>query len=195
MSAKDIVPIDNEKNDAFTRILRFYTHADIVLNAEEDKILTRLIHCNSLLRSRKYKTDDIEKNIIEKFSVSKFTAQKDIRDTYALFGQIQVVSKQFILSHNIERMQIKIEQWENDKSLAHLVPKMYAELTRMASALENEVSKKELPTPNIHIVSLTVNNNSDTSKPRISIEEAKEKWKQKKALQSHTEDIDHEDVK
>ncbi len=189
---KDLVPIDNEKNDAFTRILRFYDAADVVLTADEEIIHNRWIYCDALLRSRKFKSDDIIEKIVDKYGVSKFTAQNDIRQTYSLFGQTRVISKQYVLSNHIEDIQLQIERIKYDKSLAHLLPKLDAELTRAANSLPDEPAKKQLPTPNIYIGSVNINSDKTAG---LSIEEAKEKWKQKKANRSKDEYTDYEDVK
>jgi hypothetical protein len=188
---KDLVPFDNEKNDAFTRILRFYDKADIVLTAEEELIMDRWIYCDVLLRSRKHKTDDVIEKIKEKFGVSKFTAQSDIRNTYSLFGQTRTISKEYILSHHVEDIQMTIERFKYDKSLAPLLPKLYAELTRAANALQDVTTRKVLPAPVVIIGSLTINQNDEK---KMTIEEAREKWKQRKQKRSKEDYTDFEDV-
>jgi len=195
---KDLINITENKTDAFSRILAFYEpETDVILSGEEDIILSRWLHCDSLIRSRKYKTPDIIQMMVDKFSISKFTAEKDIAQTYALFGQVRVMSKQYVVTHAIEDIQIKIQKWESDKSLVHLIPKLYQELARFQALLPNEEKKKQLHTPNIFIGSLTVNNGKqETAKLPMTIEEAKEKWKQKKALRNKDDDyIDSEEVK
>lgn len=190
---KDLAPIGNEKNDAFTRILAYYEpDTDVVLDADEDKILTRWCHCDLLLRSRKYKTPEIIQQMVDKFSISKFTAEKDIAQTYALFGQVRVMSKQYVVSHAIEDLQLQIQRFLFDKSLVALVPKLYAELARFTAMLPGEVAKKQLPVPNVFIGSLTVNGKTD--RPVMSIEEAREKWKQRKAKKPKDDYTDFEDV-
>lgn len=184
-------------NDAFSRILAFYEpESTIVLTGDEDKILTRWLHCDSLIRSRKYKTPDIIRDMMDKFSISKFTAEKDIAQTYALFGQVRVMSKQYVITHAIEDINIKIQKFESDKSLVHLVPKLYQELARMTAMLPDEIAKKQLPVPNIFIGSLTINNGAgEGNKTVMSIDEAREKWKQHKAKKANDDYIDHEDLK
>lgn len=192
---RDLVPHEKEKNDAFTRILRFYDKADIVLTSEEELILDRWIYCDTLLRSRKYKTPEIISNIVTKFGVSKFTAQKDIRDTYSLFGQTRAISKRYVLTNHIEDIQMQIQQVRFDKSLIHLLPKLDAELTKAVAALGDDIPTAEVERPNVIVSAVLVNESSPL--PKLSIEEAKEKWKQYKEKKRSTviEDIDHEDVK
>jgi hypothetical protein len=188
---KDLVPFDNEKNDAFTRILRFVDKRDIILTAEEERILDRWIECDKMLRSRKYKTEGIIDALREKFGVSTFTAQNDIRDTYALFGQTRIINKEYVLSHHVESIQLYIERNQYDKSLAPLMPKLFAELTRATVALQDATTRKVLPAPVVIIGSLTINQNDEK---RMTIEEAREKWKQRKQKRSKEDYTDFEDV-
>lgn len=193
----NLLTTGDDKNDAFSRILAFYEpESEVVLSADEDKILARWLHCDALIRSRKHKNAEIIEMLVDRFSVSKFTAEKDIAQTYALFGQVRVMSKQYVVTHAIENIQLQIQRFETDKSLVHLVPKLYQELARFQSMLPDEVAKKKLPTPTIHIGSLTINNNNtEAGKPAMSIEEAREKWKQRKAKKDNDDYIDHETVK
>lgn len=198
---KDLVPIDpsnrDEKNDALTRILQFYEpNSEVVLTADEDKIHTRWLHCDALIRSRKHKTHEIIQMMVDKFSVSKFTAERDIAQTYALFGQVRVMSKQYVITHAIENLQIRIQQFETDKSLVHLVPKMYQELARFSAMLPDEVAKKKVEVPNVYIGSLTINNNNaDNGTNAITAKEAEDKFRAiKKDLLADDDYIESEDI-
>ena len=193
----ELMPIGDDKNDAFSRILAFYEpESQVVLTVDEDKILLRWLHCDTLIRSRKYRTADIIQQMIEKFSISRFTAEKDIAQTNALFGQVRAMSKQYVISHAIENLQIQIHKAENDKSLVHLVPALNRELRAFSALLPDEVAKKKVEIPHIHIGSLTINNVTNGEKPVvIDINEARKKWKERKAKKTNDDYIDHEDVK
>jgi hypothetical protein len=188
---KDLVPIGNEKKDAFSRILRFYDKADIVLTAEEEQIHSRWIYCDALLRSRRHKTEEIIEKICEKFSpLSKFTAQNDIKNTYALFAAARQISKRYVLQNSIENIQLDIERFKNDKSLVYLLPKLYAELTRASNALPDEIPNNNVPQTIVYIG--TVVNNTTVN--NLPIEQARERWKQIKASRKKDDYIDHQDV-
>lgn len=190
----DIVSYEPEKNDAFTRILRFYTHDDIVLTAEEEGILKRWVHCDKLILQRKFTSAQIIEKMMELFSISRYTAQSDIRQTHALFGQTRTISKQYILSHHIEDIQLAIERIKYDKSLAHLLPKFYAELTKATALLSDEIAKEKTPVPTVYIGSVRVNGAAPES-GELSFEEAKKRWEEKKKKRSESEYTDFEDVK
>jgi hypothetical protein len=189
----EIQSYEPDKNDAFSRILRFYMHADVMLSAEEDIILKRWVHADKLILQRKFTTLQIIEKLVELFSVSRYTAQNDIRLTHALFSQTRAMSKQYILSHHIEDIQLTIEKYKLDKSLAHLVPKLYDALTKALALLSEEVSKEKTPVPTVYIG--TMNVNSEDADDKISFEDAKARWEQKKQKRSQTDYTDFEDVK
>lgn len=145
----DIVSYEPEKSDAFTNILRFYESGDVALKAEEEAILARWNHCNALIRQRKFKSEQIVQMLVDQFKVSKYTAQNDIKQTYALFGRIYTISKRYVIAHAIENLIIRIAQWEVDKSLAPLVPKLYDTLAKFTAQLEEELAKKDVPASTI----------------------------------------------
>lgn len=185
---KDIVPFDSEKNDAFTKILRFMTDADIVLSAEEEKILDRWIYCDVLLRQRKFKEEDIIDKIKDKFSVSKFTARNDIYKAQALFEGARKVSKTYLLHHHIEDIALHIERIKFDKSLSHLLPKLYDSYTKAVLALPDETNKNVLPPP---VFMFNVVQGQEIKKP-MSFEEARAAA-QKKLNRSEKDYTDFED--
>lgn len=172
-----IATIDNnDKNDAYTRILRFYMQADIVLTAAEEEILKRWNFCDKLLRQRKYRTEEVIEKIMELFGVSKYTAQNDINQAYALFGQTRTVSKQYLLIHHAEEIALQIEQIKTDKSLYYLLPKLNDSYTKAIAALPDEISKKELPTPTVIIGVIQ----GQSATPTMTFEEAQAKLKQRR---------------
>ncbi len=187
---KDILPVENSKNDAFNKIVRFYIDGDVALSADEEKILNRWIFCDALLRQRKHKTDYIIAQLGEKFGVSKFTAQNDITQTYALFGQTRIMSKQYLISHHIEDIQQQIERYKFDKSLAQLLPKLYAELTRAINSLPDGAAKPPSAPPTVVISTIVQQAPAAT----LSLEEAKEKLAAWKANKAAKEFDDFEDV-
>lgn len=186
--SNNLVPLENEKNDAFSKILRFMTDADIVLSAGEETILDRWIYIDALLRQRKFREEDIIDKVKDKFHVSKFTARNDIYKTQALFEGARKVSKTYLLQHHAEDIALQIERIKHDKSLAHLLPKLYDAYTKAISALPEEIGKNVLPPP---IIVMGTVAGQEIQKP-MSIEEAREAFK-KKFGKKDKEFTDYED--
>ena len=188
---KDLVPHE-EKNDAFKRILRYMTDADIVLLASEEQILNRWIYCDVLLRQRKFKEDDIVEKIIEKFSVSKFTARNDIYKAQALFEGARKLSKTYLLQHHAEDIALTIERIKYDKTLIHLLPKFQAEYTRAIMAIPDQAIGNDEPAPQIIIAA--VSSQELPAAGAITFDQAKELLQLKKQNQK-IEELDYEDLK
>lgn len=188
---KELVPIQNEKNNAYNRILRFYTeeNSGIVLTAEEDGILKRWIHCDKLILSRKFKTEDIAEKIKDLFGVSKMTAQNDIAKTQLLFGAVRRANKEYLLIHHADEIALQIERIKYDKTLAHLLPKLNDSYTKAVAALPDESNKNVLPPP-VFLFNLV--NGQNLVKP-MEIEDARAKAKDKLKEISADNYIDFED--
>src|SRR5688572_10127955 len=91
------------KGDAYTSILQYMMHPEsIALTSDQEKILDRWIFCNTMLKDRKMKEEDIIDRLASKFEVSKFTARNDIGYTMALFVEARRFSKEYLLYHHIE---------------------------------------------------------------------------------------------
>jgi len=188
---KDLVPIENEKNSAYNRILRFYTDDDsgIVLSADEEQLLKRWQYCDRLLLQRKFKSEQIADKIKAQFGVSSHTAQNDIAKTQLLFGAARRASKQYLLIHHAEDIALQIERIKYDKSLAHLLPKLYDAYTKAVAALPEEQNKNILPPP---VFLFTTPDGQPIAKP-MGIEEARAKAKEKLQQIKDADYIDFED--
>jgi hypothetical protein len=134
------------KGDAYTSILQYMMHPEsIALTSDQEKILDRWIFCNTMLKDRKMKEEDIIDRLATKFEVSKFTARNDIGYTMALFVEARRFSKEYLLYHHIEDMGLMIEKWKLDKSLAPFVPKLLHEYTIALSKLPDTINQKQRP--------------------------------------------------
>ncbi len=186
----DLVPATPEKNDAFTRILRFMTDADIVLNYQEDAILSRWVFIDVLLRQRKFREDDIIDQVKTKFTVSQYTARNDIYKAQALFEGARKVSKKYLFQHHAEEIALTIERYKFDKSLVHLLPKLFDSYTKALAALPDEINKTQSPPP---IFIFNAAPGQAIGKP-MSIKEARQKAIAKMQKKNDEDYIDHEDV-
>lgn len=148
MNEVTVIPAP-EKNDAISRIRKFMSpiESGIVLTASEEKILQRLTFANGLLAEKKFTSEEIAEKIKEVFHVSIFTSRNDVNNCYALFVNVTEDYVRYTLKHHIEDMRILVEQWKKDKSLAALLPKLFAEITRALSCLPVEKTNNDIPPP------------------------------------------------
>lgn len=147
-----------EKTDAFSRIKKFMSNQEsgVVLTAVEEKMLTRLIYANGLLSEKKFTREQVAEKIRTEHGVSIYTARADINNTYSLFVSITEDYKRYTLFHHIEFLQQKLQQWKDDKSMAPMLPKLAAEITRAIAAMPVEVNNADVPAP-VVLVQTTVN--------------------------------------
>lgn len=147
-----------EKTDAFSRIKKFMSNHEsgVVLTAVEEKMLTRLIYANGLLSEKKFTREQVAEKIKAVYGVSIYTARADINNTYSLFVSITEDYKRYTLFHHIEFLQQKLQQWKDDKSMAPMLPKLAAEITRAIAAMPVEVNNADVPAP-VVLVQTTVN--------------------------------------
>lgn len=161
---KDLSVLAPVKQDAFHRILRWYTKSDITLTAAEEAILSRWIHVDALLRDGSKGFEEMVADVELNFGVSKFTAQKDIDSTQQLFSRCRQVSKKYLLQvhqENIARDLHKIrknlftftdedgkteERKPDDKEIAALA-KLNDSYTKAVTALPDDVIDDPLPPP------------------------------------------------
>jgi hypothetical protein len=101
------------------------------------------------------------------------------------------MSKNYLMTHHIEEIQLQIERIKFDKSLAHLLPKLNQELTRAINSLPEDAANKNIPVPNVYIGTLVIN----SGKPKMTIEDARAKWKERKSKNKSEDYIDFEDGK
>lgn len=191
--SRDLSIREQNNTDALSRIQQFMSNQEsgIVLTGEEENILARLIYTNALLTERKYSSEQIIEKVKDKFGVSQWTARADIEKTYALFSTVTEDYKRFTLKLHVEAIERKIVQWENDKSLAHLLPKLYAEKTR---ALAEMPVQRQLPNTPAPVIILDMR--GTFKKPDISAEQARlEAETLLKLEESDITDLDYEDTK
>lgn len=144
---KDLSVLVPEKQDAFSRILRFMTKSDITLNANEEAILDRWCYCDVLMRSRKKTTDEIVADMVKRWDVSKFTAINDINATQKLFAKSRDVNKKYLLHHHIEQIGLSIQKAGLKDTNLELMPKLFDSYTKAIQALPDDETADKLPPP------------------------------------------------
>ena len=186
--SKSISIITPEKTDAISRIKAFMSNQDsgVILSATEEKILDRMMFANGLLAERKFTREQIAERIKIKFDCSIYTARIDINNTYSLFVTLTNDYKRYSLFHHIEFMQQKLQQWKDDKSLAHLVPKMADSITKAIAALPVEMEKQNVPQ---HIILFKTTKNIT---PEMSLSDAIAKADALIEFEKEHEDVEFE---
>jgi hypothetical protein len=160
-----------EKKDAYSRIRLFMSNQEsgVVLTAEEEKKLDRLIIANSLLSERKHSREEVAEKIKQKFGVSIWTARNDINLAYSLFSNVTEDYKKYTLHHHVEDIDRMIAEWSLDKTLIGLVPKLLEAKTKAIAAMPTTVEAPDVPAP-VLIVNVTQNIVSDISASDAMIE-------------------------
>jgi hypothetical protein len=186
MKGNEIIPLTPGEK-AFNNILRFYTEGDITLSGQEELILRRWNHAHKLMLQRKYTEEQIKEKIHEIYGVTIHTAGRDIYQAQALFGGSINSNKKYLLHHHAENIMLTIERFKNDKSLVHLLPKMFDSYTKAIVSMPDEINKDKMPTPILNLIvvegqSVTVSNNFEDAIARMK-------------KRQEAEDIDHEDLK
>jgi molybdopterin converting factor small subunit len=165
MGKKDLSVLVPEKQDAFTRIVRWYSKSDITLLANEEAILNRWIYCDALMREGSKAYEEMVADVEEKFGVSKFTARKDIDSAMQLFARVRNISKKYLLhihaeniNHDLQKIRKRLftytdkktgkteEQIPDDKNIGALA-KLNDSYTKAIVALPDEQNEDPLPPP------------------------------------------------
>jgi len=127
----------------------------IELTAKEEAILNRMIYANALLAEKKYTREEIAGKVKSRYGVSIHTARNDIDASYSLFVTVTEDFKRYALFHHIEDINATIRQWSTDKSLAPLLPKLFAERTRAINSMPVTIQSPDVAAPVIIINTTT----------------------------------------
>src|SRR5688572_1640630 len=93
-----------KKRDAFTAIKRFMCEGDVSLKEEEDRILSRWIFCDALLKAKELTEEEIIDKIADEYKVSVYTARNDISSTQRLFADARKINKKYLIHHHLDRI-------------------------------------------------------------------------------------------
>jgi hypothetical protein len=130
---------------------RFLTKANIVLSAEQEELLKRLVFVDEKLRSRRHNRDEIISLCRARFGVSAYRAERDISEAQRLWGKTRKTSKQYVINGHIEDIQRQI-QMAMDAGRLDLLPKLNDNLTYALNSLPEEKDDREQPTVKIVFV-------------------------------------------
>lgn len=110
------------KRDVKTRVIQFLTVGDVMLTAEEEKILSRWEAADLAMRQKVKKYDEIVEFIALRFGVSKFTAQNDIATAQDVFSRSRKTNKKYHLHLHAERIDRQLELFQKRWSDNDYVP-------------------------------------------------------------------------
>jgi hypothetical protein len=130
---------------------RFLTKADIVLSADQEELLKRLVFVDEKLRSRKHLREEIINLCKTRFGVSEYRAERDISDAQRLWGKTRKTSKQYVINGHIEQIERQI-QMAMDARRLDLLPKLNDNLTYALNSLPEEKDERDQPTVKIILV-------------------------------------------
>jgi hypothetical protein len=164
MSKTDLSVLVPEKQDAFSRILRWYSKSDITLSADEEAIMGRWIYCDALMRDGSKDYEERINDVVVKFGVSKFTARRDFDKSSQLFGKLRQISKKYLLHLHAETINAdlqkvrkmlffkkakdgKIEDRQLDEKEIGALAKLNDSYTKAVTALPDENHEDPMPPP------------------------------------------------
>jgi hypothetical protein len=132
-----------EKLGVREKIVQFLTKGDVLLHADEERILDRCTFTDGLIRSKKYQRDDIISMICQRFTVSKFTAERDITNAHSIFGSTRQISKKYLIGQHIEDIGLIIQAAKTDEALKPQLPKLLEAYTKAIQAMPDDISAGE----------------------------------------------------
>lgn len=99
-----------KKRPAFVAIRKFMCDGDVKLHVEEEAILNRWIYCDALLREKEKNEEQIIDDLVQKFTISPFTARQDITNTQRLFADARKINKKYLIHHHLQRIDEDIQR-------------------------------------------------------------------------------------
>ena len=144
---KKLKQVRQPKNDV-EAVIRFMLHGDIKLTASQDSLCNRLMFVDSLIRGRKFTTDQMVEQLMEKFTISQYRAQQDMYDCQKVFGETRKLTKLYLLSHHIQEIGLTIQKCK-DKDMMDMLPKLFDNFTYAINSLPEDNSIKEAPPSHI----------------------------------------------
>jgi hypothetical protein len=104
-------PVNGPKHDAFSMLTKYIQDPGALeLTADAERLLKRLMFADTLMKTRKHTEGEVMTQLMETFSISEFTAIKDIKQAQKLFAQARSINKQYYAHLHLERINQDIEQ-------------------------------------------------------------------------------------
>lgn len=176
-------------SDSQEKIVQYLLTGDVLLHADEEKMMMRWLYADSMIRSHRLRRDEIIEEIVKKFEVSRFTADSDIRNAHCVFAKTRTLNKRYLLSYLIEDLAIQIEKAKRDPELKKNIHHLYKEYRAAINDLpDDQLDDKRTP-------ATIMFNLFDPSKLKTGMTPEQAMEKAKEFIRKQTiEDIDHEDV-
>ncbi len=169
------------------RIIRYKTVGDIVLTAEEERVLLRLEYADMLMRTH-HSYCEVRDALEEKFGVSRFTADKDFGMTQEIFARSRAINKKYEGGIHLDRINRMIKHYESmllekDKDgfkklgskeqaqIGAILTKLYDNYTYQLNSIPSENPVGKIVVPSM-IFQLVQNNYTPPMSPEQAMEEA-----------------------
>lgn len=102
-------PVNGPKNDAFSLLVKYIQDPAMELTADAERLLQRLMFADAKMRSRKLTDDEVMQELQTTFSISEWTALKDIKQAQKLFAKARTINKEYFANLHLERINKDIE--------------------------------------------------------------------------------------
>lgn len=189
MTNKSLVE-GQKKQSSRDRIIDFFISGDVILNADEERMMMRWMFVDGLIRSKKFKREDIIRMTVEKFAVSKFTADADIAQAHHVFGRTRSLNKNYLLSHIIDDIGLQIERMKTSfaKGSEQALAKLYMAYIKAVNSLPDDADPLRMPPAQIIFKMF----DPDKLKVGMTPDEAREKAME--FIRKQAEDAEFEDI-
>jgi hypothetical protein len=155
-----------ERRDVKSRIEKMLAGDDILLSAEENKILARWEMADQLLSAKDLTWNEIRERLCNEFGVGRHTAELDISSAQEIFGRSKRISKRYLIHLHLDRMDRDIEKIRKglftrpvdgvegitqsrqpDEKEIIALAKIYDAYTKALCAIPEDINKNTLPPP------------------------------------------------
>lgn len=145
------------------RIVRYKTVGDIILNAPEEVVLVRWEYCDLLIRTG-HSYMEVRDKIMERFGVSRMTADKDWSATQDVFAKVRNINKKYDGGIHLDRLKKMIEFYEKQiyelgedgkrlrtmkelKDIGAVISKLYDSYTYQLNSIPSEAVNSKTIVP------------------------------------------------
>jgi hypothetical protein len=119
-----LLPSDKQKGDAFSLLVKYVQDpAAIELTSDAEKLLKRLMFADAKMKTRKFTEEEVINELMATFTISEFTALRDIKQAQKLFVAARGINKQYFSHLHLERINKDIEDtrdrlfWEENDEM------------------------------------------------------------------------------
>lgn len=134
---KDLLKSNPKSSSLRDRLLAFFSGQEIVLTIEEEKMKKRLNFVREKLWDWSLNSEDIIKEVVEVFSISKYRAERDIADANYIFGKTLVIDPGFVAGQMVEDIKQTIALAKTARKF-DMLPKLYDSLAKAVALLPKD---------------------------------------------------------